>query len=167
MVNLMKRRTYDIAACTDSNVSVYFNDNLIEYKTFEKYVDMYIGSKSDTQRAFESCNERWEVAATISKSETFEQVSFVNGISTTKGGKHVEYITNQIVSKLAELIKKKNGASVKNTYIKENLIVFVKSTIEDPSFDSQTKETMTTPSSKFGSSCKISDKFRFWYLLLM
>ena len=159
MVNLMKRRTYDIAACTDSNVSVYFNDNLVEYKTFEKYVDMYIGSKSDTQRAFETCNERWEVAATISKSETFEQVSFVNGIATTKGGKHVEYVTNQIVSKLAELIKKKNGTSVKNTYIKENLIVFVKSTIEDPSFDSQTKETMTTPSSKFGSSCKISDKF--------
>ena len=159
MVNLMKRRTYDIAACTDSNVSVYFNDKLVEYKSFEKYVDMYVGSKSDTQRSFEVCNERWEVAATISKSETFEQVSFVNGIATTKGGKHVEYITNQIVSKLAELIKKKNGANVKNTYIKENLIVFVKSTIEDPSFDSQTKETMTTPSSKFGSSCKISDKF--------
>lgn len=159
MINLMKRRTYDIAACTDSNVSVYFNDKLVEYKSFEKYVDMYVGSKSDTQRAFEACNERWEVAATISKSETFEQVSFVNGIATTKGGKHVEYITNQIVSKLAELIKKKNGATVKNTYIKENLIVFVKSTIEDPSFDSQTKETMTTPSSKFGSSCKISDKF--------
>ena len=159
MINLMKRRTYDIAACTDSNVSVYFNDTLIEYKSFEKYVDMYIGSKNDTLRAFETCNERWEVAATISKSETFEQVSFVNGISTTKGGKHVDYVTNQIVSKLAELIKKKNGATVKNTYIKENLIVFVKSTIEDPSFDSQTKETMTTPSSKFGSSCKISDKF--------
>ena len=31
--------------------------------------------------------------------------------------------------------------------------------IENPTFDSQTKDYMTTPYSKFGSSCDISDKF--------
>ena len=31
--------------------------------------------------------------------------------------------------------------------------------IENPTFDSQTKETLTTPSDKFGSKCSISDKF--------
>jgi DNA gyrase/topoisomerase IV subunit B len=35
------------------------------------------------------------------------------------------------------------------------LIIFVKSTIENPSFDSQTKETLNTTSSKFGSKYKI------------
>ena len=159
IINIMKRRTYDIAACTDNSVNVYFNEELIKYSTFEKYVDLFIGHKTDTQRAFEICNERWEVGATISPSEKFEQVSFVNGIATTKGGKHVEYVANQIVNKLAELIKKKNGSVVKKSYIKENLIVFVKSTIEDPSFDSQTKENLTTPQSQFGSDCKVSDKF--------
>ena len=29
----------------------------------------------------------------------FQQISFVNGIFTYKGGKHVEYITNQITKK--------------------------------------------------------------------
>ena len=29
------------------------------------------------------------------------QVSFVNGIFTSKGGKHVEYILNQIIRKLS------------------------------------------------------------------
>ncbi len=159
ILNLIERRTYDIASCTDSNVNVFFNDEKIKYNSFEKYVDLFIGSKSESERTFEVCNERWEVGATISPSETFEHVSFVNGISTTKGGKHVDYICNQIVNKLAEFIKKKKGADVKKNYIKENLILFVKSTIENPSFDSQTKENMTTPQSKFGSECKISDKF--------
>jgi len=35
----------------------------------------------------------------------------------------------------------------------------VRSTVENPSFDSQIKEYLTTPSSKFGSSCSVSEKF--------
>ena len=38
------------------------------------------------------------------------------------------------------------------------LSIFVKADIENPSFDSQTKEYLSTPSSKFGSSCSVSDK---------
>ena len=146
ILNLIERRTYDIASCTDSNVNVFFNDEKIKYNSFEKYVDLYIGSKSESERTFEVCNERWEVGVVISPSETFEHVSFVNGISTTKGGKkHVDYICNQIVNKLAEFIKKKKGADVKKNYIKENLILFVKSTIENPSFDSQTQRKYDYP----------------------
>ena len=36
---------------------------------------------------------------------------------------------------------------------------YVKSTIVDPSFDSQTKETLITLPSKFGSKCELSSKF--------
>ena len=38
----------------------------------------------------------------------------MNGIYTPRGGKHVEYITNQIVCKLAEVIKKKKKVDVKH-----------------------------------------------------
>ena len=37
-------------------------------------------------------------------------------------------------------------------------MLFVKADIENPSFDSQTKEYLSTPSSKFGSTCSVSDK---------
>ena len=43
--------------------------------------------------------------------------------------------------------------------IKEQLILFLRCDIENPAFDSQTKDFMNTPSSKFGSSCSVSDKF--------
>jgi DNA topoisomerase-2 len=48
---------------------------------------------------------------------------------------------------------------VKPTTIKEQLMIFVNCLIENPAFDSQTKDTLNTPSSKFGSSVTVSDKF--------
>lgn len=54
------------------------------------------------------------------------------------GGKHVEYITNQITKKLVELIKKKKK-DVKSSYIKDHMMVFILAVIENGSFDSQTK----------------------------
>jgi len=38
----------------------------------------------------------------------FQQVSFVNSICTTKGGTHVDYITEQIVKKIIEKVAAKN-----------------------------------------------------------
>ena len=35
----------------------------------------------------------------------------------------------------------------------------IKCTIDNPSFDSQTKETLTTPVAKFGSKCEIGEDF--------
>ena len=40
-----------------------------------------------------------------------------------------------------------------------NLFIFIKATIENPSFDSQSKETLTTQIAKFGSKCELSEKF--------
>ena len=120
---------------------------------------MYIGSKAETKRIYETANERWEYAVCLAKKEEFTQVSTVNGIFTSKGGKHVDYILNQIVRKLTAYIKKKKKLDVKSTTIKEQLMIFVRCDIVNPTFDSQTKDYMTTPISKFGSTCEVSDKF--------
>lgn len=159
MFELFRKRAMDACACTDANVSVHFNEQKIPYKTFESYVDLFLGSKDQHPRVFESPNPRWEVVATYSEQGQFDQVSFVNGINTLRGGKHVEYITNQITKTLAEMVAKKKKKDVKPQHIRDNLMVFVKSTIVNPTFDSQTKETLTTQVTKFGSKCELSDKF--------
>lgn len=70
-------------------------------------------------------------------------MSFVNGICTTRGGTHVDYITNQIVEQIQEKIKKKDkNLNVKPFQIKAHLWVFVNALIINPTFDSQTKETL-------------------------
>ena len=158
-IALLKRRVYDIAATTDKSIKVKYNSNSIEVKTFMNYIDLYIGSKSDKERIYEEANERWEYAVCLAPNEEFCQVSFVNGIYTSKGGKHVEYIVNQIVKKLTTYIKEKKQIDVKPASIKEQLMIFVNCTIENPAFDSQTKDYLTNAVSNFGSSCEVSSKF--------
>lgn len=159
MISLLERRIYDIAAVTDKKVTVKYNGQALAAKTFLNYIDMYIGSKTDTIRAYEEGNSRWEYAVALSPSDEFTQVSFVNGIYTGKGGKHIEYLLNQIIRKLTAYILKKKKVTVKPTAIKEQLMLFVRCDIENPSFDSQTKDFMNTPITKFGSTCDVSEKF--------
>jgi DNA topoisomerase-2 len=159
MVALLKKRVYDISAITDKTIKVKYNNELVPVKCFEQYISMYIGEKSAAPRVYEDNGERWEYAVALTPTSEFVQVSFVNGIHTAKGGKHVEYILNQIVRKLVDYIEKKKKTKVNPNSIKEQLILFLRCDIENPAFDSQTKDYMNTPSSKFGSKCEVSDKF--------
>ena len=159
VISLLKKRVYDVAAITDKNLKVKYNSSLIPIKNFQQYIDMYIGDKSVSPRVYEEPNDRWEFAVSLSPTHEFIQISFVNGIHTSKGGKHVEYILNQITKKLIEYIEKKKKTKVNPNSIKEQIVLFIRCDIENPAFDSQTKDYMNTPSSKFGSKCDVSDKF--------
>jgi DNA topoisomerase-2 len=160
MIGLLKKRVHDIAAVTDKALKVKYNATAVPVKNFPQYVDMYLGPKEDNPRAYELAdNGRWEYSVGLSAEHEFQQVSFVNGINTSKGGKHVEYILNQITRKLSAFIEKKKKIVVNANTIKEQLILFLRCDIENPAFDSQTKDFMNTPSAKFGSSCVVSDKF--------
>jgi DNA topoisomerase-2 len=161
IVALLKKRVYDISAVTDKSLKVKYNDQLVPVKNFQQYIDMYIGDKALAPRVYEDTGPegRWEYAVALTPTNEFVQISFVNGIHTSKGGKHVEYILNQITRKLVEYIEKKKKVKVNPNSIKEQLILFLRCDIENPAFDSQTKDYMNTPSSKFGSKCEVSDKF--------
>ena len=156
---LLKKRVFDIAAITDKNIKVKYNGELVPIKNFQQYIDMYIGEKTTIPRVYEENGERWEYAVALSPTNEFSQISFVNGIHTPKGGKHVEYILNQIIKKLVDYIEKKKKTKVNASSIKEQLILFLRCDIENPAFDSQTKDYMNTPAAKFGSKCEVSDKF--------
>lgn len=69
-----------------------------------------------------------------------------------------------IVKSMIEDIKKKDkknkgGGDIKPFAVKNHMFVFINCLIVNPTFDSQTKENMTLQVSKFGSKCKLSDKF--------
>ena len=162
MLALFKKRVYDIAAVTDQStkkVKVSLNDTQVPVKSFQNYIDLYIGPKEESKRVYEAPDERWEYAVAMSETHEFAHVSFVNGIATTKGGKHVEYIMGQITRKLADYIEKKKKVRVNAASIKEQLILFLRCDVVNPAFDSQTKDFMNTPSNKFGSTCSVSDAF--------
>ncbi len=163
-IALLARRAYDIAAST-RGVKVYLNDKRLPVNKFEDYCKLYLSSEPDetgnpVKLIYEKPNERWEVAISCSDMG-FQQVSFVNSIATTKGGRHVDYIVDQIVKSLTEIINKKNknSSQVKPFQIKNHMWLFINCLIENPTFDSQTKENMTLQAKSFGSKCVLTEEF--------
>jgi DNA topoisomerase-2 len=160
-IALLARRAYDIAASTPG-IKVYLNDKRLPVNKFEDYCKLYLHSDSEEpiKLIYEKPNERWEVAVACSEIG-FQQVSFVNSIATTKGGRHVDYIVDQLVKHLTDLINKKNksGTQVKPFQIKSHMWLFINCLVENPTFDSQTKENMTLQAKSFGSKCQMSEDF--------
>lgn len=182
MEALMMKRVYDMAG-TVRDVKVFLNGERLKIKGFKQYVEMYVNainelggqSSSQDQEAgmeaaplpqkqtiiYESTTDRgkvWEVAFAVSDGE-FRQVSFVNNIATIKGGRHVDMVEHQITSKISDYVaKNKKSGSVKPKTIKDQLWVFVNCQIVNPSFDGQTKETMTLKPSAFGSKWNLTDE---------
>lgn len=84
----------------------------------------------------------------------------MNGIATIKGGTHVDYVTNQITNHVMNIVNKKNkNANLKAHNVKNYLWVFVNALIDNPAFDSQTKETLTIRPNSFGSKCELTPAF--------
>lgn len=159
ILGVFKRRIYDIAATSEKNVKVYLNDKLLEINNFTDYINMYY-SDPPTNLIFQKINDRWKVGVVYDRDVGHKHISFVNGISTFRGGTHVDYIVKQLVEELTKkVLKHDKTLKVKPDTIKTNITVFVDSVIEDPSFNSQTKEELTKRVSDFGSKCIIPDSF--------
>jgi DNA topoisomerase-2 len=174
-VKLLARRAYDVAAST-RGVKVYLNDKRLPISKFEDYCKLYVVNNTGSGDGdilnsslngtgakifYESCNLRWEVAVSYSDIG-FQQVSFVNSIATTKGGRHVDYVCDQLTKSLTEVINKKSGknsTNIKPFQIKNHIWLFVNCLIENPVFESQTKECMSLQVKNFGSKCTLSDEF--------
>merc|ERR550514_1214488 len=160
----MSKRTYDMAATTSEKCIVWLNGEKCDVKSFRDYVDMYLMGRPGVPHVYEKCGERWEVAVSLTEG-CFQQVSFVNSINTIRGGSHVSHVADQVIEELLEKAKTKSkehvkgGIDLRAHHVKNHLWVFVKCLIENPAFDSQTKDTLTTKVSKFGSRCELSEEF--------
>ncbi|KAJ1653276.1 DNA topoisomerase 2, partial [Dispira simplex] len=185
---LFKKRVYDLAG-TVMGVKVYLNGTRIKIKNFKEYVEMYLKASDDLKTTkkgkgksetspvssedvddavvkkpkplliHEVVNSRWEIAFAVSEGQ-FQQVSFVNSICTVKGGTHVNHVAEQITNRLIDVIKRKaKDSTIKGFQIKNHMWLFVNCLIENPTFDSQTKESMTLRASAFGSKCEPSESF--------
>jgi DNA topoisomerase II len=163
MLGLLMKRAYDIAACDCKRVKVYLNESLINISTFGDYIKMYFPdtdiSKSMTYKEVNDC---WKVGVVYTPNSTFSHISHVNGIWTysPNGGTHVQHATDQVVKGLLNYIKEKyKGINVKPPYLKENMTIFIDVTTNDPDFNSQTKECLTTRISDFNKRCDVDAAF--------
>ena len=152
MLKLIERRVWDLAMTVGKDVKVIWNGEPLKCRNLTEYAKSY---GIDTV-VYESPNDRWHIAVGQAPDGAFN-MSFVNGIWTSKGGTHVDAVVNQVTNHIVEYLETKKKTKVKSSLVKDQLAIFIVSLIENPSFTSQTKETLTTKASAFGSSPKLSE----------
>ena len=161
-VGLFARRAYDIAGTMASSagkrLQVTLNGEKLAIKSFKDFIGTFENVATPVAYAQ---SDRWEVCVAASSDATMQQISFVNAIHTSSGGKHVTYIADQIATHLIKALKKKNkgGSELKKPQIVNHLFIMINCLIENPTFDSQSKDRLTSQPKTFGSKFELSPEF--------
>ena len=159
MYSLFVKRVYDCAGLTGTDLSVFLNKKKLPIKGFKKFVECFEHSEDGTNPKIlhEQINEHWELCVLLN--DSFDQISYVNSVNTFKGGKHVDQVLKEICNGVITIAEKKHKMKLKHHIIKDQLKLFLRCNVMNPSFDSQTKEYLTTPYSKMGTKFELSNKF--------
>ena len=149
---IFQKRVWDANICTTPNCKVKFNGDVLPKTSFEAYAKMHEG----VENVCSVVSDRWSVC--IGPAENgMEQVSFVNGICTTKGGNHVDHVASLLANGIIEDMAKK--IKLKPQQVKNTFNIFVKATLENPTFSSQVKSECTSKSQDFGSKFEMPKTF--------
>lgn len=147
---MLERRVYEIAA-TNTHLKVYFNGKHINFKAFKDFVGMF------NEGAINFGTDRFQAAVFHSKAG-FQQINFVNSTNVFQGGTHIDALMNTIVAGIREHVKKKTKQDIKPSDIKNHFFLMGSFTINNPRYNSQTKEFLQTPVKDFGMTLDVPDK---------
>eukprot|EP00804_Cyclotella_cryptica_P000921 CCRYP_001141-RF/>CCRYP_001141-RF protein AED:0.38 eAED:0.38 QI:0/-1/0/1/-1/0/1/0/521 len=171
---LMKRRVVDIAGCAGGKMTVTLNGEVISLSGFNDYVNLFRQPLDPSTQLpptlYHKLNSRWEVIVGLSEQKSLESISFVNGMNTSRGGSHVDVIARQISQYIADYINTKMAKqldrlqtqapiNITSRMVRRHLFLCVNSLIENPSFDSQMKECLTSNPENFGSHFELPSSF--------
>ena len=173
IIRLYTRYVFDCAMLT--KVNVYLNDVKLPIKTLQDYSKLFI---SPSQESIYIRGKDSEVLVTTSND--FEAVSFVNGVFTMNGGKHVDGWSEAVFRPIVDHFNKPNRPQINIKDVKQFYRIFVVSTLVNPEFSSQSKTELTSPDVvavvekktitsmlKWDSISKITDIIRGKELLVM
>lgn len=136
MMALLRRRAMDVAMCTRQGVRVTFNDNAVKLRTIEAYA-----TACGYKPVLSFKTPQWSVALGVpAEGCDFRGISFVNGVCTWLGGTHVD----AVASMLNAVARTKFPVS----RMKQHAVIFVTGLMANPEFNSQLKESLTSPVAK-------------------
>ena len=132
--SLYEKRVRDLAFAYPE-VTFWYNNQKISVPKLKQFVE-------SIHNIYE-CNEVENGRIAIFYSDTdFQQISIVNGANTSRGGTHVDYAVNKIVEHVRTFLKKKHKLEVKPIDIKSKIFLLLSIRMQNPAFDSQTKERL-------------------------
>lgn len=145
--NLIYTRTLFSSFCTSAEV--FYNGCKIE-KTFRDFI-LQLTKVEETDIFEFQMNNRtdkslnWRLFIVVGSTKKME-LSFVNGVHTANGGRHVKFIYSTIYEKHEKLIKRTFGKrEITQADVSKHLSVFLVSNIISPSYTSQSKDYLDSP----------------------
>jgi DNA topoisomerase-2 len=158
MKSLIKRRIMDLIVLTKKNVDIIIDNVKINRgSNIESYLNLFNMEVNENNWIIGHCikNLEWQYAIKLYKNVSNINLTFVNSIYTNRGGTHLNYFVDLIF----ERIKKMVDPQLTKKILLDNIIIFLKTTIINPLFSSQSKEELTTPIKDFGYECDIPESF--------
>ena len=159
--DIILTRCINAAAANPGLVVKYKDDDVCGeycYKNFKDYIDLY-----RNYLTLKDCIEYKEDDKCVYVYPDGNiNVGFVNGGICNKGT-HIKALHQFINASISEFLKKKDKIDVLPRQVDGNYSMFCDLTISNPSYDSQTKECLTTPVEKFykddSKKFEVSQKF--------
>jgi len=146
---LIEVRAYQAAAYT--GIKTTFNGNVIPIKGFEDYCKKFNVDIYKSVMTQPNGKHPWEVCIGISDGKE-RHASIINGICVNDGGNHIKFIQKLMVEHIQPFVIKEcklKKADFKKRILLNNLFIFMKGAIPNPTFKSQTKEMISNPMKTF------------------
>ena len=165
-VSIIHKRCIDAAAANPGlNVEFTYTNKKGEkhtekwnFKSFDEYIDLF----SNFVTLKESIKFDNKLANVYVFADGNINVAFVNGAECSKGT-HIRAVRNAINNAIVEFLKKKDKIEVTTRGVDNQYSVFCNINVSNPSYDSQTKECLTTPVEQFSKDkntvWEVPDKF--------
>lgn len=139
---LLHTRLIMVNSTIKNKVKIFFNGKLIKVNDMKSFMKLFCKDKI----FYENQSENFQYGVMISKTDTFQHMSFVNTQRTTSNNStHTKHVTSKVVSVVSEYLKRKIGTGkLSSTYISNFLHVFVNLHKQNPTFTSQTKTELSS-----------------------
>ncbi len=153
-IDIVHKRCIDAAAANIGLKVVFKCDDYEEtwkFKKFAEYIELY----SDL---LENINDKIQFDNQLASVYVFPgsniDVAFVNGAECSKGT-HIRAVRNEVNNAVVDFLQKKDKIEVTTRAVDSKYAVFMNINVSNPAYDSQTKDTLTTPVDKFSKDEKV------------
>lgn len=147
-VDIIHKRCIDAAAANPGLEVVFISDDETvkwKFKKFEDYIDLYSDLLEDIKDKLVFSNKLADVYVFPGSNI---DVAFVNGAECSKGT-HIRAVRNDINQTVVDFLQKKDKIEVTTRAVDGKYAVFMNINVSNPTYDSQTKDTLTLPQDKF------------------
>jgi DNA topoisomerase-2 len=162
-IRIINKRCIDAAIANPglkvTFISDIFEEQVWKFKSFTEYIELYADLLPNMEDSLKFDNK---LANVYIFPDSSIDVAFVNGAECSKGT-HIRAVRNEINNTVVEFLKKKDKIDVTTRSVDGKYAVFMTINVSNPTYDSQTKETLTNPVDKFSKDSTIQwevpDKF--------